>query len=457
MKRLHKKLIETTLLALGHTLFTACGGGSGGEGTPTPDTTSTWEGMLTVDIGGENAFNPKISMDTSGNTLAVWKQSDGGRQAIWSNNHSMLSGWGTAEKIEIEDFGSSENPQIAMDSTGNAFAVWQQHDGTHTNIWANRYTEVSGWGVAQKIELEDFRRAYNPQVAVDSAGNALAVWELQFNDRRSDIWSNRYTVGSGWGTAQKIEFEDVGSSDNPRIDMDSAGNALVVWEQYDVPTTDYKIWANRYTLRGGWGLSQTIQTVGSRNASNVQIAMDPLGNGFAIWTHSNTSGSNIWVNRYTAGSGWGAVEKMQGVDITGGVGSPQIVMDASGNAFAAWPQYNGRVDDIWAKHYAIGTGWGAAQKIDTEDLGDARFPQLALDPLGNAFAVWYQHDGSRYNIWANYYTAGRNWGIAEKLETENFGDATNPQIAMDDLGNALAVWYQYDGTRSNIQSNTFMK
>jgi len=454
MTMMYTKMTAIATLSI---LLNACGGGSGGEGTPAPDTTSTWEGMLTVDIGGENAFNPKISMDTSGNTLAVWRQSDGGRQAIWANTHSMLSGWGTAEKIEIEDVRSSENPQVAMDSAGNAFAVWEQHDGTHTNIWANRYTTVGGWEVAQKIELEDFGRAYNPQVTVDSVGNALVVWELQFNDRRSDIWANRYTVGSGWGTAQKIEDEDIGSSDNPRLAMDSTGNALVVWEQYDVPTTDYKIWANRYTVGSGWGLSQTIQTVGSRNASDVQVAMDPLGNGFAIWTHSNTSGSNIWVNRYTVGSGWGAVEKMQGADIAGGVGSPQIVIDNSGNAFAAWSQYNGTVDDIWTKRYSIGTGWGAAQKIDTEDLGDARFPQLALDSLGNAFAVWYQHDGSRYNIWANYYTAGSNWGVAEKLETEDFGDAANPQIAMDDLGNALAVWYQYDGTRSNIQSNTFTK
>jgi hypothetical protein len=30
-------------------------------------------------------------------------------------------------------------PQIAMDVIGNGLAVWQQSDGTHTNIWSNQF------------------------------------------------------------------------------------------------------------------------------------------------------------------------------------------------------------------------------------------------------------------------------------------------------------------------------
>ena len=47
--------------------------------------------------------------------------------------------WGTALLIETDNAGNAENPQIAVDGSGNAITVWQQHDGTRENIWANRF------------------------------------------------------------------------------------------------------------------------------------------------------------------------------------------------------------------------------------------------------------------------------------------------------------------------------
>jgi len=46
--------------------------------------------------------------------------------------------------------------------------------------------------------------------------------------------------------------------------------------------------------------------------------------------------------------------------------------------------------------------WGTAQKIET-DAGDAGSPQIAVDAGGNAIAVWHQSDGARDNIWANRF------------------------------------------------------
>ena len=45
-------------------------------------------------------------------------------------------GWGSAELIE-SDNGNVYYLQVAMDAAGNAVAVWSQSDGTRRNIWAN--------------------------------------------------------------------------------------------------------------------------------------------------------------------------------------------------------------------------------------------------------------------------------------------------------------------------------
>lgn len=44
--------------------------------------------------------------------------------------------------------------------------------------------------------------------------------------------------------------------------------------------------------------------------------------------------------------------------------------------------------------------WGTAQLIET-DSGFALFAQVGVDGSGNAVAVWWQRDGARSNIWAN--------------------------------------------------------
>jgi hypothetical protein len=121
------------------------------------------------------------------------------------------------------------------------------------------------------------------------------------------------------------------------------------------------------------------------------------------------------------------------------------ITDLSGNPLAA--------DYSWSFTTAEGA-WQAAELIEIDNAGDVSIPQVGFDSSGNAIAVWTQTDGTHYNIWANRFN-GTSWGTAEKIETDNAGTAYIPQVAFDSSGNAIAVWYQSDGTRYNILANRF--
>ena len=97
-----------------------------------------------------------------------------------------------AEMIETDNTDNAENPQISIDANGNALAVWQQSDDTGKNIWSNRYTAGSGWGTAEVIETET-HDAETPQISVDADGNALAVWK-QSDGTNDSIWSNYWVA-----------------------------------------------------------------------------------------------------------------------------------------------------------------------------------------------------------------------------------------------------------------------
>jgi len=117
---------------------TAGTGGSGGSG----NSDGHGGGNGGTGPGPATSGGPQIAIDPSGNALAVWA-------GIWSNRYTPSNGWGTAE--ELSDGGVS--PQVAIDPSGNALAVWAQWDGALSH-WSNRYTPSNGWGTPERIDAE---------------------------------------------------------------------------------------------------------------------------------------------------------------------------------------------------------------------------------------------------------------------------------------------------------------
>ena len=80
-----------------------------------------------------------------------------------------------------------------------------------------------------------------------------------------------------------------------------------------------------------------------------------------------------------------------------------------------------------------------------------------MDNNGNAIIVWYQSDGSDYQVFKSEYRDG-SWTNPANLNdniSPDLGDATHPKVAMDDNGNAIIVWYQNDGSNSQIYKSEY--
>ena len=364
--------------------------------------------------------------------------------------------WGTDELIETNNAGSAYTPKTAMDAAGNAMAVWVQHDGTRYNVWANRYDVALGkWDEAELIETNSGEVTY-PKVSMDGAGNAMVVW-YQYDGDRLNIWGNRYNAALGrWGEAVLIETNNAGDAYSPEIAMNAAGNAMAIWYQYDGDRLD--IWANRYDVAlGHWGVAKLIESNNAGNAYIPEIAMDAAGNAMAVWPQLDDTGTvNIWANRYSAAlDKWGEAELIE--TFANQAYYPEITMGADGNAMAVWMQHDGTRYNVWANRYDVSLGrWDEAELIEIQN-GDLNLPKISMDTAGNAIAVWYQYDIVRFDIWANRYDAalGR-WGEAVLIETNNAGDAYSPEIAMNAAGSAMVVWYQYDNDHLDIRANSFL-
>ncbi|MFO8050518.1 MAG: hypothetical protein R6V01_02320 [Thermoplasmatota archaeon] len=414
---------------------------------------SGWGMAIAIDDSEERVQNTDLAMDPSGNAIAVWQQYDGTIYNIWSNRYVAGTGWGTPILIENNDAGFAFAPNIVVNPSGNAIVVWAQNDGTKYNVWSNRYNAGIGWGIAEQIETSNGIDPYSsPRIAVDSSGNAIAIWR-QYDGTIYNIWSNRYVPETGWGTPVQIETQDEGSASSPSIAMNASGNAMVLWYQSDGTRTN--IWSSQYVPGSGWSTAELIETDNAGNAIHPQIAFDNSGNAIAVWSQSDGTSYNAWSNRYVAGMGWGTAELIE-TDNTGSARLTRIAIDGSGNAVSVWELSRGARYDIWSNRYVVGTGWGTAELIETNDEGSARFPKVDVDPSGNAIAVWRQSDGTTGSVWSNRYVPETGWGTAGSIEDESAGSMSSTKIAMDASGNAIAVWSKSDGNRNRIWMNRFI-
>ncbi len=415
-----------------------------------------WQGATVIENQNGNASRPQVAFDKEGNAFAIWEQEGNNKnRSIYVNRFISGSGWGSAVLLENKNE-DAMCPKIAIDENGNAIAVWRQKESNAYSIYAKRYTAGSGWGSAVLLENKN-SDANCPQIAMDNEGNAIAVWSQKDNNVYS-IYANRYSAGSGWGNAVAIEKYEK-SADSPQIAMDSEGNAIAIWRQKTKVCCAYAyiMHANRYTAGKGWGEPVAIQS-GDKHALSADIAFDKDGNAIVLWSQKRYTtwiGSTIYANRYVPGSGWEGDGEIATFYREAEAYEPKIVFDNEGNAIAVWSQRNtgaNRTLKIYASRYIAGSGWEKKATLVTYKKNkDAQSLDLAIDSDGNAIVVWEEQDikddWGQWSIYAKKYDAqSSSWDSNATLLETGSGTARNPKVAMDKDGNAIAVWKQVDSS-----------
>lgn len=417
--------------------------------TTRPRAWSAPAGLETGDPGDSN--DPRIAVNASGQAMAVWHQWEGTTIAnIWASRYVPGSGWQPAALIESNDVGRAVLPRVAISDNGNAVAVWHQADVFRDNIWANYYVAGTGWGTPVIIETDDTGDAQNAQVAIDDAGNAIAVWAQS----DSSIWANRYNIDTGWGTPELIETGD-GAAAAPRIAMTGGGDAIAVWTQYDGVRNS--VWLNRYSVGSGWGAAELVEHYDGGDAADPDVAINDAGTVVVAWNQVDDNGTpslDMWANRYIVGNGWGTATLLETLDAA--VEPAEVALDPAGDAVVVWRQFDGVRASVWASNYVVGAGWTTATLLENDDYGAAGDVHVDMDSAGNAIAVWEQLVSFQfYSVFVNRYVAGVGWGTREPLPDSDAATAGQPRVAVDGSGNALAVWVQFPTIRGDIWTARF--
>lgn len=405
-----------------------------------------WGAPAPIDSNTGDSYDPRIAQDTNGNTFAIWQQHDGTTTNIVTSYYTAdTQRWSPSAPLELAA-GGAEAPQIAVNANGDALAIWQQQSGAVSRIMTRSYSTENGWAFTRAMDT-NASNALKPEVALNASGNAMMVWMQEDNAHEYHVMARLYTPASNI-VGPVMQINSAGDTAfAPQVAIDATGNALAVWQQHDGTSTN--IMANRYVAGSGWGTAAPIES-STGSAFSPKITMDSNNNALAVWRQHDGTHDSIMVNHYTDGSGWGSAESIESED-NGDAYKPQVAMDNNGNAFVAWQQGSSTSTNIMANHYSDGF-WGEAELIES-GAHNAHKPQVGISANGDAIAVWIQSDGAQFSIMSNRYTAGA-WGIAALIESGT-GATYSPQVTVNAEGGALSVWSQHNAERKSITANRF--
>jgi hypothetical protein len=116
----------------------------------------------------------------------------------------------------------------------------------------------------------------------------------------------------------------------------------------------------------------------------------------------------------------------------------QLVRAKGDTALAVWVQDNHVVAATWT----AAAGWGPAQPLE-DIFGEASEPQLASDGRGSALALWRHTVGSIQSLRFSRFD-GNGWSVPDvmpgALPRPRTAHAAAPRLRMDAQGNGYAEW-----------------
>ena len=134
----------------------------------------SWSTPADLSATGRDASEPQVTVSSTGLATAVWYSNDGSNNIIQSSTSLNGAAWSTPANLSV--IGQyAYNPQVTVSSTGLATAVWYSNDGSNDIIQSSRSQSGGDWSTPADLSATG-RNAYGPQVTVSSTGLATAVW-----------------------------------------------------------------------------------------------------------------------------------------------------------------------------------------------------------------------------------------------------------------------------------------
>lgn len=291
-------------------------------------------------------------------------------------------------------------------------------------------------------------------IAVDGAGNAIAIWVETTGDITRPIVYSRYDAATNrWSASKVLSVESFGSS--PKVGMDAQGNAIAVWSAWIDEGLDGLRFATFSADTKTWTPPRNVSTPQDDRRGPVTLEVAANGDAFITLSGRNSYGAVV---RYdSATSTWSALEEVAS-------GRAQIAADLSGNALVAdqavtYMEPSRSVSarrfisatNTYTDYVYLDSGLPVRDPRTNEELQDYSFNLLAAskDVNGSEMVLWertlYDYAAGRTirEVRSARYVPRIGSWVKKTIPKISNGQTLQAKMVADGSGNVTAVWVQY--------------
>ncbi len=394
-----------------------------------------------------NGDMPQIDVNQHGAAVAAWRTAGSIEAAYrpaggeWEASQQVSF---TNQSITVGDPTLNPNPVVAISGDGSAVVVYQGGHESDPNapgqfIYASvRRPTTTAFAPAQQLTGS----GVEPDVAGDGSGNFVVVW------RGNTIRQRTLQTGQlAFDALDEISPPGVDAL-RPQVDVGRNGTTTAAWVRNNI--------IEARTREGGFGANfpggdpeQISELPSSDNASQPDVAVDPLGSSFVTWIQAN----EVRAAKRAPGAGFGSFETIQSAGALG-IRRPRVAVDSGGIATFLYLKGPEGARQVEVRHRNSDSTLG--DPVNFPQDGDQTSSELDVAEAGPA-------SGKAVIVWQRPNGAGPDGGIfaVERAQpTSGYGpiqtisgfNSEMPDVGVADDGVATVI-YKRGGSLIEV-SNT---
>jgi hypothetical protein len=407
---------------------------------------AAWTAPVNLSPAGEPASAPQVAVDGTGGSIFAW-QLDGSEAVAQTRARAADGALSSIDDLSLTGPGAGQGyaPDVAPAPGGAAVYVWIQQPETPSADERVLARGRSASGDLRPIRnLSPMRDAVEDvHVAVDSEGDAVFVWEARVQGLTRI--EGRTLSASGLLSPLLVLSAPDQRAINPQVAVDSAGEAVFTWQRFDTGASAFRV--DTRALAADGTLGSISQVSSSRwSSTGPQVAVNPSGAGLFVWesTDPDDGGSRIEMRGLTPD---GTLVRRQTIsDDSGTESDPRVAIDDSGAGLFAWHVAQGSREQLRLRPRsalgALGPMQAARTVLSPESLSS---PRIALDADGDAVAAWERFDATGSApacceaVEARPRAASGALGAMRTL-SEPAREVSGTEVGVNDDGAAAITW-----------------
>lgn len=407
----------------------------------------------------------------------------------------------------------SQEMALQFDDANDGVAVVTQKDTTFYNLWPTSQTYgangPNSWTVDSSLinntTLFGVGDVSDPQMSLTDSGNGLCVYaQYSTSTTRYRIYGVQYSKNQNLGTFAPINNSWPIDSDPNSLTGNTAGQPTVVQVTDNFALITYlqndgaynhifaSRWANNawsYWTPQGWATTGSGLAIdgsdAAANASRPHLAESTTGDVYCVYAKEGTSHKAIYASMYRNGQWyyWGIGGNGGWVVVSLGGGGTSVPisiddtnLDADRPKLTALPngqmlcvyEVTNKSDNSRQILYTLfdGQTWvpgDASARVDgLAATVNASAPCVASSlPTNKVICVFAKGDAGTpegQHVYASEWTGGAWEMMNQGNALDSRGNTVTPitpKIAFDHHGNAIALYQQWFGVRTNVVANYF--